>query len=162
MPKLDKNILNAIKKAVEREGSQAALCKKTGISTSIMSRYLKQEVETINLGTWNLLIPEIAPFLPEHYGFSFPPVSEETINKTLEEFPDGSVAHSLRMHNKVREELDIAETFKTDPRFLSSDEKVNTIKTLTDKAYYLTTDQVNSLLVAALTLIKKNQEENVE
>ncbi|MPN47352.1 hypothetical protein SDC9_194954 [bioreactor metagenome] len=65
MKKITEEIREAIKKAVNENGTQALLCKKCGISTSIMSRYIKNEVSTINSGTWKLLYPHIAPFLPE-------------------------------------------------------------------------------------------------
>ncbi len=64
MPRFDDAIRNAILKAVERERSQAGLCKKTGISTSMMSRYANGNVETINAGTWSILFPQIKEFLP--------------------------------------------------------------------------------------------------
>lgn len=159
MPKIDDKIIKAIQKAIEKEGSQAALCSKTGISTSIMSRYVRGEVDKINLGNWNLLIPAISQYLPEHYGFKFPPVSDDKIDASLKKFPDGSVANALRMYNQSREEINLSETFLTDPRALSSEEKLNTIKTLTDKAYYLTTKQVNELLVIALSFLKQNEEQ---
>ena len=155
MPKLDKNILNAIRKAVEKEGSQAALCKKTGISTSIMSRYMKNEVETINLGNWNLLIPVIAPYLPEHYRFTFPPISEKEIEKAKEH--SKAVSDALRLHNNIRENMDIDKYFQEDPLFLSSEEKRNTIKTLTSKVAYLTQEQVDTLLTMTMAWIKEAQ-----
>mgnify|MGYP000765811402 CR=1 FL=1 len=67
MPKFDEKIRDALKKASIRDGSQAALCKKTGISTSIMSRYLKGNVTSINTATWTLLHPVIREFLPSGY-----------------------------------------------------------------------------------------------
>lgn len=63
--KLTEEIREAIRKAVKREGSQFALCKKVGISISIMSRYLKGNVKTINAGTWNMIYPFIQDYLPE-------------------------------------------------------------------------------------------------
>ena len=65
MPKFDDTIRQAVMRACEIAGSQAALCKKTGLSTSIMSRYLNGDVRYINPGTWKLLYPHIAPYLPE-------------------------------------------------------------------------------------------------
>lgn len=65
MPKFNDTIRQAILRACEIAGSQAALCKKTGLSTSIMSRYLNGDVRYINPGTWKLLYPHIAPYLPE-------------------------------------------------------------------------------------------------
>ena len=65
MPKFDDTIRQAILRACEIAGSQTALCRKTGLSTSIMSRYLNGDVRYINPGTWELLYPHIAPYLPE-------------------------------------------------------------------------------------------------
>lgn len=67
MQKLDETILHAIMQAIQAAGSQAALCKASGISTSIMSRYVKGGVENINRGTWELLLPHISPYLPPEY-----------------------------------------------------------------------------------------------
>ena len=67
MPRLDETILHAIMQAIQAAGSQAALCKASGISTSIMSRYMKGGVENINRGTWQLLLPHISPYLPKSY-----------------------------------------------------------------------------------------------
>lgn len=67
MPKFDDTIRQAVMRATEIAGSQAALCKKTGLSTSIMSRYLNGDVQYINPGTWKLLYPHIAPYLPEDF-----------------------------------------------------------------------------------------------
>lgn len=67
MPKFDDTIRQAILRATEIAGSQAALCKKTGLSTSIMSRYLSGNVRYINPGTWKLLVTHIAPYLPDGF-----------------------------------------------------------------------------------------------
>lgn len=67
MPKFDDTIRQAILRATEIAGSQAALCKKTGLSSSIMSRYLNGDVRYINPGTWKLLFPHIAPYLSEDF-----------------------------------------------------------------------------------------------
>ena len=65
MPKFDDTIRQAVIRACKIAGSQAALCKKTGLSTSIMSRYFNGDVRYINPGTWELLYPHIAPYLPD-------------------------------------------------------------------------------------------------
>ena len=67
MPKFDDTIRQAVMRACEIAGSQTALCRKTGLSTSIMSRYLNGDVRYINPGTWELLYPHIAPYLPEDF-----------------------------------------------------------------------------------------------
>ena len=64
MPKFDQEIRSAILSAITQLGSQAELCKQTGISTSLMSRYCRGNAKSINMGTWKLLFPLIRPHLP--------------------------------------------------------------------------------------------------
>jgi len=128
MPKIDNTIFNAIEKSVAKYGSQAALCKKTGISTSIMSRYLKREVGSINAGTWNMIFPVIKEFLPEEYHRTFldwktpeewKQIKEELpgmyshFQKTAEGFDIGKNAHSQPQYGKTGEHYLLCETIKT-------------------------------------------------
>ncbi len=60
---ITEDIRQAIKKAVFDAGTQKAFCKKTGVSTSLMSKYMRNETRTIHAGTWALLAPHLAPYL---------------------------------------------------------------------------------------------------
>ena len=128
MPKLDERIHNAIEKAVAKCGSQAALCKMTGVSTSIMSRYIKREVGSINAGTWNLLYPAIKEFLPEEYHRTFLDwKGSEDWERMRKEFPEmylhfqefassfdiGKNAHSEPGYGKTGVHYLLCETIKS-------------------------------------------------
>jgi hypothetical protein len=63
MPKLTKEIQEALVKAVEVSGSQAAFCRKTSISTASLSRYLKGSDNKINDTTWIAIEKYIEPYL---------------------------------------------------------------------------------------------------
>ena len=133
MPKFDDTIKEAIEKAVKRDGSQFALCKKTGISTSIMSRYLKGNVHNINFGTWNMLFPAIADFLPEEYHRTFMSwKSPEEWERFKTQYPA-----SYREAERYNRELDIAHVAKTDPNYgkisRESQQKLNLIRTIVDE-----------------------------
>nr|DAF72834.1 MAG TPA: putative small protein [Caudoviricetes sp.] len=64
MQEFNDTIRQAILRAIEIAGSRAALCRKTGLSASIMGRYLNGNMQHIHQGTWELLFPHIAPYLP--------------------------------------------------------------------------------------------------
>ena len=64
MQEFNDTIRQAILRATEIAGSRAALCRKTGLSASIMGRYLNGNMQHIHQGTWELLLPHIAPYLP--------------------------------------------------------------------------------------------------
>lgn len=150
MPKFDENIKSAIEKAVEREGSQFALCKKTGISTSIMSRYLKDDVKTINAGTWNMIYPVIKDYLPEEYHRTFLRwKSQDGWDEYAKKYPE--------TYNTILgeiENLDIKKIAKTDPLFGRSDEFINTIKLITEKLPLLSQKTLNKFLIEAIKEIE--------
>ena len=94
MPKFDDTIRQAVMRACKIAGSQAALCKKTGLSTSIMSRYFNGDVRYINPGTWELLYPHVAPYLPE----DFQPDTESPFPENLNENICKAVDAAARNH----------------------------------------------------------------
>ncbi|MDD5698006.1 MAG: hypothetical protein PHH77_05270 [Victivallaceae bacterium] len=153
MPKFDDKIKIAIEKAVKRDGSQFALCKKMGISISIMSRYLKGNVKTINAGTWNMIFPFIKEYLPEDYHRTFNNwKSKEEWEKFYKEHPEArQYANKIDNHNTV---VDFQELSKTDPLYGRSREFINTIKLITEKLPYLSQKTLNKFLVEAINEIE--------
>lgn len=113
MPKMDECILSAIRKSVEKCGSQAALCQRSGISTSILSRYLKRQVQTINVGTWNILFPVIKEFLPEEYHRIFP-TRDNDCGYAIIAQKNPEVYKELQA---VADEFDIGKNLRADPMF---------------------------------------------
>ena len=96
MPKFDDTIRQAVMRACEIAGSQTALCRKTGLSTSIMSRYLNGEVRYINPGTWELLYPHIAPYLPEDFQLDTEPPKRKNPNESIFKAVDAAARHHPR------------------------------------------------------------------
>ncbi len=142
MPKIDNRILEAIKNAVAKYGSQAALCKKVGISTSIMSRYLKREVFTINAGTWNILFPAIKEFLPEEYHRTFLDWrSAEDWERDKREHPE-IYAHFQETANN----FDIGKNAHTEPGYGKTGEHLLLCQTIATKLSYGHLETLNKIL----------------
>lgn len=64
MQKITPIIIEAMQKAIQKEGSQAIFAKKMGIAQSVLSRYLSGNVKGINNRTWLALYPKIKEYLP--------------------------------------------------------------------------------------------------
>ena len=59
---IDEAILNAMKAAVKKSGSQLHFAQITGIKQQNISRYLNRQVTFINAKTWQLLAPHLPGF----------------------------------------------------------------------------------------------------
>lgn len=69
MKKIDDNMLQALKAAVEEAGSQSAFARLAGIGKQHISKYLKGDIRNIEHDTWMKLEPLIRNFYPPDYLF---------------------------------------------------------------------------------------------
>jgi len=62
--KIDEILLSALFKAVEAYGSQASFAKKAEVDQSLISRYIKKEVKSIDDENWEKLEPHLKKYMP--------------------------------------------------------------------------------------------------
>lgn len=62
--KITPTIKNAIIQAIEANGGQSALERKTGVSQRNLSKYISEQTESITSAIWSQLEPALRPYLP--------------------------------------------------------------------------------------------------